>query len=315
MRAPQLHSHSASPSRLISFVALVVLLAFLLARAQQAPSPHSEMKEIASQAPTIWITAQNTDGTPAELSPSDLEVKIDGKRIAVSEVRKLSPPLRYCLLLDVSGSTRPAVKTQYATAVALLSKIPQAGRDYGILVDFNDKAYVDAEGTDPQKLIKGINQDARGGTALYDTMVACSDELSKGAPDVLRLIFILSDGEDNSSHVNRQAAERTLVTDRIRVYSVGQESAPNPIAQTKGSGDKNLKVFAELTGGKSYLPGKKMDLEKILADISGDLAGTYFMTLTSDKSFTPDRLLKLEVKCGKKNIAVTTPRQYFVPSL
>jgi Ca-activated chloride channel homolog len=313
MLAPQSNSHLFSPPRLVLSVTLIVLFAFLLARAQQPSSPGPESKEITPQAPAIWITAQNKDGTPTELSPSDLEVKVDGKQTAVSDLQRLSPPLDYCLLLDISGSTRPAVKTQYATAVALLSKVPQAGRDYGVLVDFNDEAYVDAEGTDPQKIIKGIHQDARGGTALYDTMVACSDDLAKRAPDALRLMFILSDGEDNSSHVNRETAERTLVKDRIRVFAIGQESGANSTSQSRARGNKDLKAFADLTGGKSYVPGKKLGLEQIVTDISGDLAGIYSMTLTSDKPLAGDRFLKLEVKCGRKDIAVTAPRQFFVP--
>jgi Ca-activated chloride channel homolog len=299
----------------IPSAALILLLALVPVHAQTAPSTQS--KEVAEQSTVIWISAQNKDGTPAELTPSDLEVKVDGKRTAVSGLRKPNPLLNYCLLLDNSGSTRPALKGQYANAVALLSKIPHAGRDYGVLVDFNDEAYVDAEGTDPQHLIKGIKQAARGGTALFDTMVACSDDLSKGewskgAPDALRLMFVLSDGEDNASHLNRQAAERTLLKARIRVYSIGQTSGANSTAELRAKGDKSLKGFAELTGGKTYLPGKNMNLERIVADISSDLAGLYSMTLASDNS-AGDRVHKLEVKCSKKDVALSAPREYYVP--
>ena len=272
--------------------------------------------EINPQSRAIWITARNKNGAASELSASDLEVKIDGKPASVSEVRHLSPTLRYCLLLDASGSTRDAQRTKYDTAVALLSKVPRAGRDYGLLIAFNDRAYVDAEGTDPQELIKGIKQDTRGSTAMYDAMVACSDHLSEndstpGVRDNMRVMFLISDGEDNSSRISREGAERKLVTERIRVYSIGQNDVAHPREAARAG--KTLKQFAEATKGRNYLPSKEVTPEQIVEDISSDLAGLYAVALTSERTMTGDRIYKLEVRCEKRDCIATAPREYFVP--
>jgi hypothetical protein len=48
-----------------------------------------------------------------------------------------------------------------------------------------------------------------------------------------------------------------------------------------------------------------------VADISGDLASPYAVTLTSDKMLSEGRLYKIQVNCDKKNVVVTAPRQYF----
>jgi Mg-chelatase subunit ChlD len=159
------------------------------------PSPTNNVESRA-----IWITARNQGGTSAELSASDLQVKIDGKQASVSDIRRWSPILNYCLLLDTSGSTRSALAAQRDKIAALLSRIFQARRDYGLLVAFADRAFVDAEGTDPQKLSKALNKEnSRGATALYDAVVTCAEDLfkndsSKNPPDTLRLILIFSDG-------------------------------------------------------------------------------------------------------------------------
>lgn len=308
---------SATLSRIIIAILLSALSSGQLGLSQQAIPIASQAggSEIDPQSRAIWITARSKNGSSSELSASDLEVKIDGKPVSVSDVRRLSPTLRYCLLLDISGSTRLTRKTQYDAAVALLSKIPRAGRDYGLLVAFNDQAFLDAEGSDPQKLIKGISQDARGATAMYDAMVACSDHMSEndaimGVRDALRVMFILSDGEDNSSRMTREGAERTLVAERIRVYSIGQKDVANPHAAQTAKASKTLKQFAEATGGKSYLPAKEVTLEQIVDDISSDLASLYAVTLTSQATMPGDRLYKLEIRCGKKDFAVTAPREY-----
>ena len=291
---------------------------FVLSACQLLVVRETEGGEHNPQGRGVWITARNSKGTAPELSASDLEVKIDGKPAGVSDVRRSIPTLSYCLLIDISGSTRAARKPQYDTAVALLSKVPRAGRDYGVLIDFNDKAYVDAEGTDPQKLIKGINQDARSSTAMYDAMAQCSAHLSKNdettnVGDFLRVMFVLSDGEDNSSVVTKERAEHNLVAKGFRVYSIGQKDVGGYSPSQAAKASKTLKQFAEVTGGKSYLPAKEMTPEQIVDDIASDLANLYAVTLSSQGTLPGDRVYKLEVRCGKRGFAVTAPREYFVP--
>ncbi len=307
MPAPA-YSRSHVPLRRILFVAWVVVSALSSGHGQRGSSATLASEQTSASSPSIWITARNKHGAPGELTASDLEIKIDGKAAQVSELRPESPALRYCLLVDNSGSQRPNLRAQYDEIVGLLSKIPQAGRDYGLVVDFNDQPYLDGEGNDPQKLIKAIHQTAAGGTAMYDAMAACTNRLSRaGADTALRLMFVLSDGEDNSSHINREATERTLVSARVRVYSIGERGTANGNA-THGFG--NLKRFAEATGGRNYLPGKDWTLDKILSDISNDLAGLYTVTLDSERALAGDRIHKLEVKSARKDLAITAPREY-----
>lgn len=311
------------------FHLFVVILAFLIPVLAQEPKaadlsdqiiPVSSQTEASQSNPasrTIWITVHNKNDPSSALSASDLEVKLDGKPASVSDGRRLSPALLYCLLLDISGSTRPARHRQHDEAVALLSKIPRVGRDYGLLVAFNDQAYLDAEGTDPQKLIKNINQESRGATAVYDAMVACSDHLSKddspkAGSDTLRLMFVLSDGIDNSSRATREDAERTLIAERIRVYSIAEEVAgyrPDQVAKA----NKSLKQLVESTGGKGYLLTNKMTLDQIVQDISNDLASLYAVTLSSERTMPRGHVCKLEVRCVNKDCTVTAPREYFIP--
>lgn len=312
--------------RSVFLTALITALLSLVLGTWQAKSPQqqtavSSQKEASESNPpnrTIWISIQSKNGAPSELSASDLDVKLDGKPTAVRDIRRVSPALRYCLLLDVSGSTRSTLNTQHDEAVALLSRIPQAGRDYGVLVAFNDQAYLDAEGTDPQKLIKNINQDARGSTAMYDAMVACSDHLannvlSTAEPDTLNVMVVLSDGVDNSSRSSREDAERALISERMRVYSVGQEGVSGYRPELAARASKSLKQLVDLTGGKDYLLTKKMTLDQIVQDISHDLASLYVVTLSSETTVPRDHVYKLDVRCGKKNCAVAAPREYFLP--
>jgi len=173
--------------------------------------------------------------------------------------------------------------------------------------------------------VRALNKESsRGGTALYDAAVACSEALSKhdlpkndqskDPADALRLIFIFSDGEDNASHVNRDAAEHAVVSARVRVYAIGEKDTGGPRPSGGTRGFETLRRLSEISGGKHYSPGKKIDPEQIVDDISADLAGLYAVTLTSDQTLPAGRFYKLEVKSSKKNVAITAPRQYSVPA-
>jgi VWFA-related protein len=326
------HLGSATPWRLILSIGTAILSTCLLASSQQPAPPATQpaANETNAQSLAIWITARDHDDKPSELSASDLQVKIDGKPASVSDTRRLRPGLCYCLLLDNSGSTRHTLQAQKDRATALLSTIPQAGRDYGVLVNFNDSAYVDAEGTDPKKLLKALDKaGSRGGTALYDAMIACSDllskhdlpkndlsknDLSKSPLDALRLMFIFSDGDDNASNVSLEAVEHAVISAQVRVYALEEKDTASPNTSVRTRGPETLRRLSEISGGKHFPPGKKMEPEQIAADISADLASLYAVTLTSDQTLTAGRFYKLEVKSGRKNIAITAPRQYFVPA-
>jgi Ca-activated chloride channel homolog len=290
-------------------LSVIVVSASLLALSQTfALTIDSASADTTAEAPALLITARNKDGTPAELSASDVNLKIEGKETPVSDLQRLSSPLRYCVIFDKSASERLRFSQQQAEAIALLEKIPQPGRDYGTLAVFNDYAYLQAEGTDPQKLARAISkEDARGGTALYDAMIACSDEMLKDAhPFDLRVLFVFSDGEDNASNSNLDRTLDILVRSGVRVYSIGHADGPRAIHA--------LKQFAENTGGGAYFLTQKKGIENSLAEISRELAGVFSLKLPATMPLPGDHVYKIELKCSKKDVSVVAPRKYFVPS-
>jgi Mg-chelatase subunit ChlD len=296
----------ALPLFVVSFAAFPA--SSLLSQQPTPPAAQQGAEQNNVESRAIWITARKQDGTPAELSASGLQVKIDGKPVSVNGMRRLRPALNYCLLLDTSGSTHSTLAAQRGKIAALLSKIPQAGRDYGRLVAFSGQSFVDAEGTDPKKLAKALNNEiSRGPTALYDAVVACSENLSKAdssksPPDALRLIFIFSDGEDNASHISRDEVERTVISAGIRVYAIGEKDTGGSSPSATAKGIETLKRLSDLSGGKHYFPGKKMDSEQTLADISGDLASLYAVTLTPDNRLRSDRSYNLRSNAGRRTL-------------
>ena len=72
------------------------------------------------------------------------------------------------------------------------------------VVNFNDEYYLDQDFTSNiNKLKEGLEKiEARGGTALYDAVVASAEHLKKDAKLEKKVIFVVTDGDDNESTRN-----------------------------------------------------------------------------------------------------------------
>ncbi len=66
---------------------------------------------------------------------------------------------------------------------------------------FNDEYYLDQDFTaNITKLAEGLEKiESRGGTALYDAVVASADHLKKNAKLDKKVLLVVTDGEDNAS--------------------------------------------------------------------------------------------------------------------
>ena len=272
----------------VSFTVLGFVACFLFpqsrpAQSQQptSPSTQSQTPALAAESSTILISARTKDGSPVEFSTADIEIKEDGKRATVEEVhRTVGFAINYCVIFDTSGSQREKFKLQQDEAAQFLSKVVHAGRDSGILVAFSDESFLDAEGTNPQDFLKAIEKEQpRGSTALFDAVTAGANHMSESSPDKsLRLMLILSDGDDDSSRLYQDAAISALLKAGIRVYAIGQKIGQTVSLREAERAADILRRFARTTGGKAYSPSKQEDADKAVADIADQLANLFAVT-------------------------------------
>src|SRR6202043_3238903 len=91
-----------------------------------------------------------------------------------------------------------------------------------------------------------------GGTAMFDALYyACRDKLLKAprSGPLRRAIILLSDGEDNQSHVTREESIEMAQRAEVIVYTISTN-----ISGMKGKGDKVLERIADATGGRAFFP-------------------------------------------------------------
>src|SRR5215469_5505517 len=146
-----------------------------------------------------------------DLKRNDFNVIDDSKPAA--EIRSFHNetdlPLQVGLLIDASNSVRERFKFEQESAIEFLNQTLRPRYDRAFVVGFDVTPEVTQDFTDnTEALSRGVRAlRPGGGTAMYDALYfACRDKLLKAPHNgpIRRAIILLSDGDDNQSHVTRE---------------------------------------------------------------------------------------------------------------
>src|ERR1700682_153105 len=138
----------------------------------------------------------------------------------ITSFRHEDVPVAMGIVIDNSGSMR--VKRDKVNKAALNLVRSSNPQDQVFVVNFNDEYYLDQAFTsDINKLREALEKvEARGGTALYDAVVASADQ-SKNSALQKKVLFVVTDGEDTASRESlEQAVKRIQQENGPTVYAI-----------------------------------------------------------------------------------------------
>src|SRR5689334_15476523 len=165
----------------------------------QSDSQQSVMKVDQNESAIRVLVTDAKHQTVTDVNRADFRLTQHGKLLAITSAHLEDTPTCIGLLLDKSGS----MHTKNPIAISSVTGFVTASNpeDKFFVVIFNDKAYIDQDFTnDISKIQKAIAwHEARGGTALYDTVVASGDHLMQNKDCQRRILIVLTDGGDNMS--------------------------------------------------------------------------------------------------------------------
>jgi Ca-activated chloride channel homolog len=224
-------------------------------------------------------------------------------------------PLQVGLLVDASNSVRDRFKFEQESAIEFLNQTIRPRYDSAFVIGFDVTPEVTQDFTDnTEALSKGVRAlRPGGGTAMYDALYfACRDKLlkAKNTGPVRRAIILLSDGDDNQSHVTREEAiEMAQRADAI-VYTISTN-----ISGMKLKGDKVLERIADATGGRAFFPFQIRDVANAFAEIQDELRSQYALSYKPADFKADGRYRTIEIVANdRKNLRVRARRGYFAPS-
>jgi Ca-activated chloride channel family protein len=222
-------------------------------------------------------------------------------------------PLQVGLLVDASNSVRDRFKFEQEAAIEFLNAIIRPRYDKAFVVGFDATPEVTQDFTDStENLSAGVRMlRAGGGTAMYDALYfACRDKLLKSEQTgpVRRAIILLSDGEDNLSHVTREEAIEMAERADVIVYTISTN-----ISGMKGKGDKVLERIAEATGGRAFFPFQMRDVSDAFLSIQEELRSQYAVAYKPADFVADGRYRRIEILAQEKGLKVRTRKGYYAP--
>ncbi len=235
----------------------------------------------------------------------------DGKPQSILYCHHEDIPVAMGIVIDNSGSMREKrAKVNQAALNLVRSSNP---KDEVFIVNFNDEYYLDQDFTnDLLKLRDALEKiDARGGTALYDAVVASADHLKRNARLEKKVLFVVTDGEDNaSSETLEQAVKHLQEENSPSVYAIGilgEEEHPKRAKRA-------LEIIAQRTGGIAFFPKTLDEVNAISRTIAGDIRSQYAIGYkpTNARANGGFRMVKVEAKAkGHGKLMVRTKSGYY----
>ena len=283
-----------------------------------APSDDDSLTTIRSTVNEVNVVFTVTDKHGRyvkDLKKDNFKVVDDRKPAA--EIRSFHAetnlPLEVGLLIDASNSVRDRFKFEQDAAIEFLNSIIRPHYDEAFVVGFDATPEVTQDFTDStENLSAGVRMlRAGGGTAMYDALYfACRDKLLKQPQTgpVRRAIILLSDGEDNLSHVTREEAIEMAQRADVIVYTISTN-----ISGMKGNGDKVLERIAEATGGRSFFPFQMREMSDAFLSIQEELRSQYAIGYKPEDFVADGRFRSIEILAQEKGLRVRTKKGYYAP--
>lgn len=205
------------------------------------------------------------------LESRSFEVLDEGKPQPIVTFESNQAELSCAILLDTTGSmfrALPGVKN------AVLRLVDQfRDNDSVAIYGFSASLEVLQDFTSDKKALRAavLRTRAAGQTALFDAIAQTAQQIGQRKGKKVMIVF--TDGDDNASVLNVNAALSRVKKLGIPVYSIAQGEAVSNAALSRG-----LKEISQITGGVPYTVKKPKEVEPVFADISEDLQHGYLLT-------------------------------------
>jgi len=235
----------------------------------------------------------------------------DGKQQTIISFHHVDIPVAMGIVIDNSGSMREKrAKVNQAALNLVRSSNP---RDEVFIVNFNDEYYLDQDFTnDLLKLKEALEKiDARGGTALFDAVEASAEHLKEDAKLEKKVLFVVTDGEDNASRENLEQAVKHLQEENSpAVYAIGILGDEEHPKRAK----RALETIAQRTGGIAFLPKTLDEVDEISKTVARDIRNQYAIGYkpTTPRSSGGYRQIRVEARSkGHGKMVVRTKTGYY----
>ena len=271
---------------------------------QQGYVLHTDVEEVA-----LNCTVLEGSRLVPDLKKDNFEVFEDGVKQNLISFQHTDLPVSIAIVVDNSGSMsrkRPSVNKSALDLVQASNP-----EDEAFVVNFSDEAFIDQEFTsDVNKLRDGLGHiESRGGTALYDAVVASADKLVADAKRPKQVLVLITDGEDNASSLDlEQTIRRVQELSGPVIYSIGLLFGDEMSHAEVRHARRALEMLSTETGGMAFFPKSIENIDQIAAEVARDIRNQYTLGYHSTKPTTEPGFRRVQVNAEEKGVGKLTVR-------
>ncbi len=221
-------------------------------------------------------------------------------------------PITVVVMLDTSASMAPSLDLLNASAEQFLIRL--LPDDRGRVGAFNDKIQIEppAFTGDRDALIDSLSDlDFGNPTRLYDAVGESLNALQ--GIEGRKVIVVFTDGDDTSSGADWGDVLRRAVAEEVMIYAIGLESNFfNGVRQVRSRPDRNLKKFAEETGGGYFELRRTDELGPTFTRVAQELHSQYVLGFAP--TVRDGKVHRLDVRVTGRGTTARARRSYVAPS-
>jgi Ca-activated chloride channel homolog len=267
---------------------------------------HADVQEVLLHATVI----DDKQRMVTNLDKNAFTVFEDGKQQVIKSFRREDIPISLGIVIDNSGSMREKrAKVNKAALNLVRASNPQ---DEVFVVNFSDEFFLDQPFTSKISLLQNALEkyETRGGTALYDAVVASADELKRHGKLQKKILFVVTDGEDDASRESLEQAVRQLQEENgPTVYAIGLLGD-----ERARRAKRALQTISERTGGIAFFPRTLDEVDQISSAVARDIRNQYTIGYkpTTPKTAGGYRAIRVEARAsGHGKLTVRTRSGYY----
>ncbi len=320
MEASQESIHNALMIR-YRFMLIATLLAALVLPAagqNQTPTPQDDLPIDVLEVQLPVMVFDKKGDFVAGLQRNNFRIYEDGVEQLIESFDAPSQlPLNIAVLMDTSGSVKRKLQFEKDAAASFIQSIVDRATDKALFATFDSvvKLHIDFS-RDTGDITRAIDQvKASGDTRLYDAVYRVCEEKMALLPSGQRAVMVvITDGADTASDRSLEEAIAIAQKTNVTIFGISTRDFQDINAKTvRGSVDKDLDRLCRSTGGRTFLPYDRLELERAFAGVRIVLRSQYVI-FYQPKNQNRDgkfREIKIKVDGADQKIDVRYKNGYF----